>query len=146
MKSKATIMILLVALLVLSGCVTAKGITTMTPSPKAATESIIVPPTTTIPAPTEQILPTSTATMDAKHQAMCMTPNPDTNMLIESATASYDVSYDQVIDWYCSGYAFEDIFVALETSQAVDIPADQLLAMTVNSSWDTIWQQIGFTK
>jgi hypothetical protein len=71
--------------------------------------------------------------------------DPATNSLAESITETYDVTYEQVMSWYCDGHSFEDILTALETSQAVDVPAQDLLDMLADRDWNAIWQEVGFT-
>ena len=62
----------------------------------------------------------------------------------EIAEAYPDTSYEQVMDWYCDGFTFEDILTALETAEQMDMPTDDLLAMLKNGqSWEEIWSEIG---
>jgi hypothetical protein len=58
---------------------------------------------------------------------------------------TYEVPYDQVMTWFCGGYGFENILIALETSEAVDVPADALLQMLLEKEWEEIWVEVGFT-
>ena len=69
----------------------------------------------------------------------------DPHPIGQSIAETYVVSYQQVMDWFCSGFSFENILIALETSQAVDIPPDTLLEMLLEKEWEDIWQEIGFT-
>jgi hypothetical protein len=62
----------------------------------------------------------------------------------QNIATTYEVSYQQVMTWFCSGYSFENILIALETSEAVDIPADTLLGMLIEKEWEEIWVEIGF--
>jgi hypothetical protein len=62
-----------------------------------------------------------------------------------SIAETYNVSYEQVMTWFCSGYSFENILIALETGQAMDIPPDTLLQMLLEKDWEEIWVEIGFT-
>lgn len=68
----------------------------------------------------------------------------DPHPIGENIALTYDVPYDQVMVWYCSGYSFENILIALETSAAVDIPAETLLQMLLEKDWETIWDEVGF--
>lgn len=61
-----------------------------------------------------------------------------------SIAQKYEVAYEQVIGWFCAGYSFENILIALETSKAVEIPAEILLEMLLEKSWEEIWVEIGF--
>jgi hypothetical protein len=69
----------------------------------------------------------------------------DPHPIGQNIATTYEVSYQQVMTWYCRGYSFENILIALETSQAVDIPADTLLEMLLEKEWEEIWVEIGFT-
>lgn len=69
----------------------------------------------------------------------------ETHPIGESITRTYDVSYEQVMAWFCSGYSFDNILIALETSEAVDVPADNLLKMLQEKEWEQIWVEVGFT-
>ena len=70
---------------------------------------------------------------------------PDPLPIGESIAQTYDVTYEQVMTWFCSGYTFDDILIALETSQATDANAADLLAMSKDMSWEDIWVKVGFT-
>jgi hypothetical protein len=58
----------------------------------------------------------------AVDDADCTDLNP--HPIGASIAADYEVSYEQVMTWFCSGYSFENILIALETSEAVDVPAE----------------------
>jgi hypothetical protein len=62
-----------------------------------------------------------------------------------SIAETYDIRYEQVMTWFCSGYSFENILIALETGQATDIPPETLLQMLLEKDWEEIWAEIGFT-
>jgi hypothetical protein len=47
--------------------------------------------------------------------------NPDEMVIAESIVEIYPVSNQQVTIWYCSGHSFEDILIALETGEALNI-------------------------
>ena len=78
------------------------------------------------------------------------TENPETNCstlnphpMAEGMAEQFEVSYDEIMTWYCDGYAFSDILLALETEELVDQSAEELLSMIENSTWDEIWQNLG---
>ena len=73
-------------------------------------------------------------------------PQGDPNPIVQSIAETYEVSYEQVMIWFCSGYSFENILIALETGEAVDIPADALLQMLQEKEWEQIWVEVGFTE
>lgn len=62
-----------------------------------------------------------------------------------SIAADYEVSYEQVMTWFCSGYSFDNILIALETSEAVEVPAEDLLQMLLEMEWEEIWVEVGLT-
>ena len=75
----------------------------------------------------------------------CTETNP--HPMGQSIVKMYDeVKYEQVMTWFCDGYTFDDILVALETSAATDVPAPVLLEMLWEKSWEEIWQEIGFLQ
>jgi hypothetical protein len=74
----------------------------------------------------------------------CTDTNP--HPIGQSISESYAISYQQVMTWFCSGYSFEDILVALETSAAADFPTDTLLKMSLEKGWEEIWDEIGFIE
>ena len=86
-------------------------------------------------------LPADQAIID---EAICADAEPDP--IAESIASTYEVPYQQIIDWYCAGSSFDDILVALETSLATDIPAETLLSMREEKEWEDIWVEIGFTS
>lgn len=62
----------------------------------------------------------------------------------QSIADTFDVEVDQIMDWYCAGNEFEDILLALQTSQGTEInPEDLLNARAGGSTWDEIWQEVG---
>ena len=71
----------------------------------------------------------------------CSTLNP--HPIAQGMVETFDVSYDEVMSWYCDGYAFSDILLALETSDLADVPVPDLLPLTENQSWDEIWDDLG---
>jgi hypothetical protein len=61
-----------------------------------------------------------------------------------SIAETYQVPYEQVMEWFCDGYSFDNILIALETSEAVDVPVDTLLEMLLEMEWEQIWDEVGF--
>lgn len=87
-------------------------------------------------------IPQSQGTLPAFH---CTDTNP--HPMGQSIAETYEnVSYEQVMIWFCEGYVFDDILVALETSAATDIPASDLLEMLWEKSWEEIWQATGLLE
>ena len=77
--------------------------------------------------------------------AQCLETNRS-HPIGRSIAESYTVSYEQVITWFCSGYSFDNIMIALETGEAMDIPPETLLKMLLEREWDEIWDEIGFIR
>ena len=71
----------------------------------------------------------------------CSTLNP--HPLAESMAGKFEISYEEIMTWYCDGYAFSDILLALETEQLVDQSAEDLLSLLADRSWEEIWQDLG---
>ena len=71
----------------------------------------------------------------------CSTLNP--HPLAVSMEEKFEVSYDEIMTWYCDGYAFSDILLALETEKLVDLSAPALLSRLRNRSWEVIWDELG---
>ena len=59
---------------------------------------------------------------------------------------NYDVTYEEVMTWFCGGHAFDDILIALETSEATAVTVEDLLTMSEKMSWEEIWVEVGFTQ
>lgn len=81
------------------------------------------------------------------------TENPETNCsslnphpLAESMTEQFEVTYEEVMTWYCDGAAFSDILLALETVDLVDESVEDLLNMVEDMTWEEIWQELGVEK
>lgn len=82
-------------------------------------------------------------TGESAADANCTELNP--HPIGASIAADYEVSYEQVMTWFCSGYSFENILIALETSEAVEVPAEALLQMLLEKEWEEIWVEVGLT-
>jgi len=110
-------------------------------SPQAKTLKNSSPPALTAEIEADQ--PSSTAPSENPDNEACTYTDP--HPIGQGIAETYDVSYQQVMDWFCSGFSFENILIALETSEAVDIPPGDLLEMLLEKEWEDIWQEIGFT-
>jgi hypothetical protein len=71
--------------------------------------------------------------------------NPDaTHPVGEKLADTYDVDYATVMGWFCEGYGFGQIMLALETSQITGQSPDELLAARAGGAgWGQIWQEAG---
>ena len=72
----------------------------------------------------------------------CTETNP--HPIGQSIAQTFDVDYEEVMTWFCSGYTFDDILIALETSEATGVSVGILLEMTEEQSWEDIWDEVGF--
>jgi hypothetical protein len=64
----------------------------------------------------------------------------------EGIARQFDVSYEEVMVWFCGGHSFDDILLALQTAELVDRPAGELLVMKEDSSWDELWETLGLVS
>jgi hypothetical protein len=70
----------------------------------------------------------------------------DPHPVAEGIAREFDVTYDEVMAWFCGGYAFDDILLALQTAELVDQPAAELLVMNEEYSWDEVWETLGLVS
>ena len=72
--------------------------------------------------------------------------NSEMSILGRNIASQFEnVSFEQIMTWFCSGAEFEDILIALQTEKATGQPAQGLLEMLVTDlTWDKIWQSIGY--
>jgi hypothetical protein len=92
---------------------------------------------------TEGLQPTVTEGDGQPSDDQCTYTDP--HPIGQSIAETYQVSYEQVMGWFCSGYSFDNILIALETSAAVDISPDVLLEMLLEKEWEDIWAEVGLT-
>lgn len=132
-KTKFPAILLCIVLIAMTACNIVKSV------PQGRTLPVIgVTPT----KPLLTDLPASTAITTATAQPACIIQ--DSNPIGLSISETYKISYEQVMTWNCEGYPFEDILLALETSQSVQVPTTSLLKMSLEKEWDEIWKEIGF--
>jgi len=67
----------------------------------------------------------------------------ETHPVAQSIADQFDVSYEQVIAWACAGEAFDDILLALQTSELSERSVDELLKMNREMGWDKVWEVLG---
>jgi len=72
--------------------------------------------------------------------------NSEMSVLGRNIASQFEnVSFEQIMTWFCSGAEFEDILIALQTEKVTSQPAQELLEMLVTDlTWDEIWQSIGY--
>lgn len=73
-------------------------------------------------------------------------PEDDPHPIAVSISEKFDVSYEKVINWYCDGYIFEDILLALQTGKMADVEPDELLEQSKMKTWEEIWKELGITN
>lgn len=125
MRNKPLILIGLVLLLLCTACQPETGKTPFTPTAEP-TETTVVP----------------TAAPTATPVTNCTEQNPHPMGL--SISEQFQISYEQVMTWYCQGDAFSDILLALETQEIADeVEAEELLSRLETQTWEEIWEDLG---
>jgi hypothetical protein len=98
--------------------------------------------------PDTEVIPKNTAApiqeINAGDPVNISCTETDPHPIGQSIAETYEVPYNQVMTWFCEGYSFENILIALVTSEAVDLPVDSLLEKTLEQEWEDIWEEIGF--
>jgi hypothetical protein len=62
----------------------------------------------------------------------------------EGIAATFEIPYEQVMTWFCQGSEFDDILLALQTSEGTGLPVEELLEKRAGGqSWEDIWKAIG---
>lgn len=71
----------------------------------------------------------------------------DPNPIGKNISKTYAVNYNTVMDWHGQDHTFDDIILALETSDLLSgFSAQDLLGMRLKGlSWDQIWDQVELT-
>jgi hypothetical protein len=144
-----TTVLVLVLGVVMSACSTPAG---PAPSGEAtAVEGSGVPQGTgtapeasdTSPQPGVSPGPTEEPQVGTTGETNCTGTNP--HPVGQSIADTYDVSYEQVMTWFCDGYGFGEITLALETAKvATDYTAGDLLASKgQGKGWGKVWQELG---
>ena len=64
----------------------------------------------------------------------------------QSIAETFDLTYEEVMTWFCSGYTFVDILIALQTNRETDLPTEELLEMSETQSWEEIWEEVGLLE
>jgi hypothetical protein len=81
----------------------------------------------------------------SKKQDDCLVVDP--HIVGMKISENYMMDYDTVMDWYRQAHSFDDIILALETSDLLSGYSPQgLLAMRQEGlSWDEIWDRVELT-
>lgn len=75
---------------------------------------------------------------------VCVQTNP--HPVAQNIADNYEVSYGQVMEWFCEGSSFDDIMLALETRKLTEIPVEDLLVRAEQTGWDQLWAETGLTE
>lgn len=107
---------------------------TLTPT-ATLTPTVTVTPTVTI-TPTVTMTPTITATPPVTNcVGGAMQPHAVT------LAEHYDISYDEIMGWFCDGFGFGEIELAYDLSQANNQPVDEIFAQKQSGQgWGLIKQ------
>jgi hypothetical protein len=71
-------------------------------------------------------------------------PEVSPHPIAEDIAATFDVSYQQVEDWFCSGVPFDEILLALQTQKIVEVDVEQIFDHRKQGmTWDEIWAELG---
>lgn len=71
----------------------------------------------------------------------------EAQLLAEHISEGFEIPVEAVMGWYCQGFEFDDILLALQTSTGSEISPDELLVrLGQGQSWDDIWKDIGLLK
>lgn len=60
----------------------------------------------------------------------------DPHFIGMSIAEKFDVTYKEMVGWNCDDKTFEDILLALQTSQLSDKKPEELPAMLATQTWD----------
>jgi hypothetical protein len=80
---------------------------------------------------------------DPASKAITQCTEVDPHPVAERIAHEFDVTYEEVMTWFCGGHSFDDILLALQTADLVDKPAEELLVIKGDSSWDELWESLG---
>ncbi len=143
------LLILAALILALAGCGTEPTETTIndTPPPVPPVESeppADVPVESEPPADVPVEPATGSAPEETEEPVNIYCTGPDVHPIGESISQTYDVTYEEVMHLFCSGFTFDNILLAFETSQQTDdYSPRELLQMNQTMSWDEIWAEVG---
>lgn len=70
----------------------------------------------------------------------------DPHPIAESIAEKFEITYEDVMTLFCEGESFEDILLALQTSELTDIDAETLLARKDEIGWDQVWKETGLVQ
>lgn len=121
----------------ISGCIRSLEITDIPELPVRTN-----PPPTAVPTLTDGLVDET----EVANNPYCS--GEDFHPIGESISQTFDVTYEEVMRLYCSGFTFDNILLAFTTSQQTDYEYNprELLQMKLTMSWDEIWNDIGIIE
>jgi hypothetical protein len=97
----------------------------------------------TLPAGSTELLPV--IVIGGADTAECLSPESQT--MGSSIAANFETTYEQVMGWYCAGHGFEDILLALQTADGLEVMPQALLdRLEQGQTWEEIWKELGLLK
>ncbi len=64
-----------------------------------------------------------------------------------SLAARYGVPYDDVMGWFCQGFGFGEIMLALQASQYTELTAEELLLLKLElGGWGEVWKHLAMLE
>lgn len=71
-----------------------------------------------------------------------LSPHPVAANIAET----FELEYELVVEWFCSGQPFDEILLAVQTAQITDAEVEALFeARAEGDSWEQIWEDLGVT-
>jgi hypothetical protein len=81
---------------------------------------------------------------DDDDELRCVEGFPDLHPVGNGLAHRYDVDYEEIMGWFCSGYGFGEIKIAYETALKADVAVEELFAMRAEGlGWGEIFQALG---
>ena len=71
------------------------------------------------------------------------TPPPS---MVESISETFEFPEEQIEEWYCSGESFEDILLALQTSELTDLDPEEVLERKDEIGWVQLWAELNLVS
>lgn len=64
-----------------------------------------------------------------------------------SLSLRYETPYEDIMTWFCDGFGFGEIMLALQTSQVTEMTPEELLLLKVElGGWGEVWQHLGLIE
>ena len=109
--------LVLIGALLLAGCQAGES-----PAAAAPGADVVTQP---VSAPSGAAPPAGEATLAGPPEAVdaaCLAES--SNPFAQSIAGTYETAYADVMAWYCAGYSFDNILIALETSKQTGTPVE----------------------